>query len=563
MINWFVAGLRNHVEIAFFLTLAIGYLIGRLHVGHFSLGAVTGTLLAGVLVGQLGIRIAPEVKQCFFVLFLFSIGYRCGPQFFQGLRKNGLIQAAVAAIVATTGLAIAYIISLAFRYEPGTAGGLIAGALTESATIGTASDAISRLPLNDAARAALTNQIPVAFAVTYLIGVIGAAWFLSQVGPRLMRVDIAKACADYEKQMGGSPHIEPGVVSAYRDIEIRAYLIREGTGLTGRPVRDIFPGLRIFVERVRRGDHIIDADADTVLQPGDIVAISGRRRLLVEKVESVVMEVEDSRLLHFPIEQLDVFVTNKDIAGKTVQQITDEWADKPFARGIYLRGITRHLVSIPVLRNTEILRGDVVTITGSERHIEDAVRAIGVPDRQVEATDMVFVAAGIVIGAFVGLPYVAVGKLELGLSLSVGVLLGGLLWGWFHSIRPTIGRVPTQTLWIFESLGLTGFVAVVGIAAGPDFVRGIQASGVSLIIAGIVVVLVPHLVGVLVGYYGFKMHPGLLLGVCAGAGTATPALAAIQESAKSSVPTLGYGISYAVGNVLLALWGAGIVALLS
>jgi putative transport protein len=143
----------------------------------------------------------------------------------------------------------------------------------------------------------------------------------------------------------------------------------------------------------------------------------------------------------------------------------------------------------------------------------------------------------------------------------VGVLLGGSS-GWFHLVRPTIGRVPTQTLWIYESLGLTGFIAIVGIAAGPDFVRGTRASGVSLIIAGIITVLVPHLVGVLVDYYGFKMHPGLLLGVCAGAGTATPARAAVQETARSPVSTVGYEISSAAGTVLLTLWGTVTVVLL-
>jgi putative transport protein len=202
-------------------------------------------------------------------------------------------------------------------------------------------------------------------------------------------------------------------------------------------------------------------------------------------------------------------------------------------------------------------------LAGSQKHIEDAVRAVGVPDRPEESTDMVFVSAGIVIGALIGIPALAFGKLELGLSLSVGVLLGGLLWGWFHSMRPMIGRIPTPTLWIFESVGLTGFVAVVGLAAGPDFVKGLQTSGVSLIIAGIVTVIIPHLVGILVGHRLFKMHPGILLGVCAGAGTATPALAAVQEAAKSAVPTLGYGVAYAVGNVLLALWGTVIVVLLA
>jgi putative transport protein len=129
MFDWFIAALRQHAEIAFFLTLAIGYLLGKLRYGGFSLGAVTGTLLAGVLIGQFGIKVSSEVKQCFFVLFLFSIGYRCGPQFFQGLRKDGLSQAAIAAIVATTGLLAAYVVSLVFGYDRGTAAGVIAGLL--------------------------------------------------------------------------------------------------------------------------------------------------------------------------------------------------------------------------------------------------------------------------------------------------------------------------------------------------------------------------------------------------------------------------------------------------
>jgi putative transport protein len=176
---------------------------------------------------------------------------------------------------------------------------------------------------------------------------------------------------------------------------------------------------------------------------------------------------------------------------------------------------------------------------------------------------MVLVAFGIVVGAFIGLPALMLGHLELGLSLSVGVLVGGLTCGWLRSRWPRFfGRIPTPTLWVFESLGLAGFVAVVGLDAGPDFVTGLRTAGATLVVAGLLTVLVPHAVGVTVGRWVFHMQPGVLLGVCAGAGTATPALAAIQEAARSSVPTLGYGVSYAVGNVLLALWGTVIVALL-
>jgi putative transport protein len=558
MAGWFVAALHQHAEIAFFLTLGIGYLLGKLRFGGFTLGAVTGTLLAGVLIGQLGVKVPPEVKQCFFVLFLFSIGYRCGPQFFHGLRKDGLTQAAIASIIATTGLIVAYLLAKAFGYDPGTAGGVIAGALTESATIGTTGDAITHLQISDEARAVMTNHIPVAFAVTYLIGVVGAAWFLAQIGPRLMGVDLAKACAELEESMGGG-HKPPDIVSAYRGIEFRAYRIPEGNQVIGKPVKDILSGERVFVERVRHDGGIVEADADTVLHAGDVAVISGPREALVQRVEAVLPQVEDRELLDMPAEQVQVLVANRDISGKTLRELSE----LPFARGDYLRRILRNRIEMPITAEHTVRQGDILTLVGSQRHVEAAISAIGVADRVEESTDMVFVSAGIVIGALIGIPALAFGKFELGLSLSVGVLLGGLLWGWFHSLRPMIGHIPTSTLWIFESLGLTGFVAVVGLAAGPDFVRGLQASGASLIIAGILTVLTPHLVGVLVGHHFFKMHPGILLGVCAGAGTATPALAAIQEAAKSAVPTLGYGVSYAVGNVLLALWGTVIVGLLA
>jgi len=557
MIAWLSDILRHHPEVTFFTTLGLGYLIGRLRWGAFSLGAVTGTLLAGVLIGQIGVTVSPDVKQCFFLLFLFSIGYRCGPQFFQGLRKDGLAQAALAAVVATTGLVVAAVVSLTFGYDPGTGAGVIAGALTESATIGTASDAISRLPVDPALRAAMTNNIPVAFAVTYLIGVVGAAWFLAQIAPRIMGVDLAQACAEYEAGLGGGVH-QPGIVSAYRRFELRAYSVPDSSPFIGQPVAGLFPGTRVFIQRVRRDGGILEAGPDFRLAGGDVAAISGPRELLVALDGGAVVETEDVALLDVPIDVVDVYVTSADAIGRSLTALSAH----DLARGIYLRRIVRNRVEIPILPETVINAGDLLTLVGERSNVARAVAALGVADRASDVTDMVFVAAGIVLGALIGIPALAFGNLEIGLSLSVGVLVGGLIWGWLHSVRPLVGRIPTATLWIFESLGLTGFVAVVGLAAGPDFVRGLATSGPSLIIAGILTVIVPHFVGVVVGHRVFRMHPGLLLGVCAGAGTATPALAAVQEAAKSAVPTLGYGVSYAVGNVLLALWGAVIVAIL-
>jgi len=557
-----VGVLRHHPEVTFFLVLGIGYMIGKVKLGSFTLGAVTGTLLAGVVVGQLDVKVSGEVKQCFFLLFLFSIGFRTGPQFFRGLRSDGLQQAALSAIVATTGLIVAYVVSRAFSYDAATAAGVIAGALTESATIGTASDAIARLGLSAADTAAMTNRIPVAFAVTYLIGVIGAAWFLAQLAPRIMGVDLAEECRRYEQELQGGSETGP---TARRDFEYRAYAVQAGSPLITRRIRELetlVAESRLFVERIRRRDQILDPDESTTVEAGDILAITGRRELLVARVDEQklgVLEVDDRALLDVPADVLDVVVTNAGVDGRTLAELANE----DWARGVYLRHISRAGTPVAMFPSTSVQRGDVLTLVGPSRRIAQAVNQIGIPDRATDVTDMVLVAFGIVAGALIGLPALALAGVEIGLSLSVGVLLGGLVCGWLRSMFPRFfGRIPGPTLWVFESLGLAGFVAVVGLNAGPDFVTGLRTSGVTLIVAVLLTVLIPHLVGVVLGHWAFKMQPGVLLGVCAGAGTATPALAAIQESAKSAVPTLGYGVAYAVGNVLLAVWGTVIVALL-
>ena len=558
---WMQGILQAHPEIAFFLVLGLGYLFGKIALGSFKLGAVTGTLLAGVLVGQLGVSLPNEVKQCFFLLFLFSIGFRTGPQFFRGLKSDGLAHAALAAIVATTGLVVAFIVAKAFGYDAGTAAGLVAGALTESATIGTAMDAISRLDLSTAERAALANNIPVAFAVTYLVGVIGAAWVLSQLAPRLLRVDLAEECRKLEEEMRGGVSAQH---SARREFEFRAYAVDPGSGLVGRSLADLEAlAPRIFVEQVRRRGDIVASRDVPVLREGDVVAVAGRRTTLVEVLEapgSGLREVDDRELLEVPSDVVDVVVTNKAIEGRTLADLALDEA----SRGVFLRTITRAGTDLGKLADTIVHRGDVLTLVGSAASTTRAIEAIGVADRVTDVTDMMVVATGIVAGALIGLPALHIGGVEIGLSLPVGVLLGGLVCGWLRSVRPSLfGQIPGPTLWIFESIGLAGFVAVVGLNAGPDFVQGLKESGLSLLLAGTLTVSIALLLGVLVGRWIFKMHPGVLLGVCAGACTATPALAAIQEAAKSTVPSMGYGVAYAVGNVMLAIWGTVIVALMT
>lgn len=563
MVEWIQRVLHTHPEVTFFLVLGLGYLLGMIALGSFKLGAVTGTLLAGVLVGQLGITLPNEVKQCFFLLFLFAIGFRTGPAFFRGLKSDGLAHAGLASIVAVLGLAVAFVTARIFHYDAGTAAGLVGGSLTESATIGTAMDAIARLNVAAETKAAWTNNISVAFAVTYLVGVVGAAWILAQLGPKLMRVDLAEECRKLEIEMRGGD-AETSITR--REFELRGYAIDPGSKWIGRGRAELeasVPGARIFVEKARRDGAIVEGDALKTFRAGDILAVSGPRATLVGVLEAAgsgLREVDDRELLDVPAEMVDVVVTSAGLDGKMLRDL----GKTETSRGIFLRKMTRAGLPIQTLPETTIQRGDVVTLVGSDAALARAIDVIGTADRASDVTNMLVVATAICAGALIGIPAVHVHGVEIGLSLPVGVLLGGLVAGWLRSVKPRMfGRIPGATLWVFESIGLTGFVAVVGLSAGPDFVAGLKTSGLTLVAAGALTVGIPLIVGVLVGRYLFKLHPGVLLGVCAGGCTATPALAAIQETAKSAVPSIGYGVAYAVGNVLLAIWGTVIVVLVS
>ena len=559
-VAWLVGTLRTYPELAVFFALALGFAAGPWKLGGFTLGNVTATLLAGVLIGQLGITVGGPMKSAFFLMFLFAVGFGVGPQFFRGLGKEGPRQIVFSLIVLVLCLIVPVLCAMWAGLDVGYAAGLYAGSQTISAAIGVATDQIDRLGFTAAQARAYADAVPIGYAVTYIYGTIGSAIVLAQLGPKLIGVNLAAACAQYERQLGaGTVGLDAGVFSAYRAIQLRAYRVTAETGLTGRPVRELFPGVRVFAERVRRGEALIDADADTVLMPGDIVAIAGAAQVLLERVDPVLPEVHDAGLLNLPATAVDVFVTNSAVNGKTLRELADE----PFSRGVHLRKITRQMIQIPILPETEVLRGDVLTITGSSRNVERAVTALGVADRPLESTDLMTVAGGILLGGLLGAITVNWGGIPIGLSTSGGALLAGLLLGYLRAIRPTFGRIPTPALVLMNTLGLNVFIAIVGINAGPGFIAGLQQVGLSLFIWGIVATSVPLVLAVLLGHYVFKFHPAILFGVIAGVRTTTAALGMIQDAGKSKVPALGYGMPYAIGNTLLTIFGMVVVLWMS
>jgi putative transport protein len=580
---WFAASLRQYPEIAIFLTLAIGYYLGKFTFKGIGLGSVTATLLAGVLIGQIGISISQPLKSFVFLMFLFAVGYGVGPQFVRGVAKDGLPQALFAVVQCAFCLAVPVAIAKFAGYDLGYAAGLYSGSQTISAAMGLSTDAINRLGLAADQAKSLLDSMPIAYAVTYMFGTVGSAIVIALIIPALLRIDLVAACREYEEKQGGKKELG-GAGFAWHRWEMRAFRVAPSgrvVGLRAIEAEALVPNARVFILRLRRNGVIEEATADTVLREGDIVAVAGTREALVniigERVKvaavagsrdastkvagGVPIEVDDPELLSVPVEGVDVYVTNKAVDGKTLAEL----AQLPGSRGVFLRKITRGATAtaIPILPNTTINRGDILTVVGRTQDTAAAAKMLGAADRPTDIADVAFIGAGITIGGLIGALVWKIGGVPLTLSTAGGALIAGLVLGWLRSTRPFFGRIPSPTVWFMNSVGLNIFIAIVGISAGPGFVNGLKTQGVSLFLWGAVATTVPLILGAYIGKYFFRFHDAILLGILSGARTTTASLGLVCDRANSQIPALGYTVTYAVGNTFLTIWGMVLIMLLS
>jgi len=563
LVDWLFATLKQYPEIAIFLTLGLGYYFGKFTFKGIGLGSVTATLLAGVLIGQIGITIAQPLKATVFLMFLFAVGYGVGPQFVRGVAKDGLPQAVFSAVQCVFSLLACVVIAKIAGYDLGYSAGFYSGSQTISAAMGLSTDAINRLGMEPDASKALLDSMPIAYAVTYMFGTVGSAIVIAVLGPKLLGINLEAACKDYEQKQGGTKEIG-GAGTAWQRWAVRAYRVAAGgkaVGLRVVEAEGLVPDARLFVLRIRRNGKIEEATADTVLREGDVVAVAGSRDVLVNVLGAAANEVDDKELLAVPVEGVDILVSNKEIDGKTLAEV----AQMPVARGVFLRKITRGATAtdIPILANTTLQRGDLLTIVGRTQDTTALTHLIGVADRPTDVADMAFVGIWIVMGALIGSLVVKVGGAPITLSTAGGALVAGIIGGWLRSVRPSFGRIPTPTVWFMNSVGLNIFIAIVGISAGPGFVNGLKTQGVGLFLWGALATTVPIVLGMFVAKYLFRFHDALTLGIISGSRTTTASLGLVCDQAKSQVPALGYTVTYAVGNTLLTIWGMVIIMLMS
>lgn len=566
VIHFFV----ENPSMAIFLTLCLGYLVGKLKYKMLTLGTVTSVLLVGVVLGILipDLKILPPLKMVFFLLFLFAIGYSVGPQFFRSFRKTGLPQVGFAVAMCAVCLGVTWLCARFAGYNAGEATGLFAGAQTISAVIGVGQETINGLHISETAKQSMNNVIPVMYAVTYVFGTAGSAWIIAFIGPRLMGgfAKCRQDCRDEEAQMGESMVDQPGYGSSLREVAFRCYKVANDWFGAGKTVADleaylVGQGRRLYVDRIRHNGQIIDApEALQMIYKDDEVVLSGRRESIIGEEDWIGPEVQDSALLDFTIRITPVMVSAKSIDGKTVKQVLD----MPFMHGVSIRSIKRQQsVSVPVRENAVIDGGDMITLVGLPYDVQTAAKAIGRAARQTTATDIIFLALGILVGGIIGVLTLNVGSVPVSLTTSGGALIMGLVFGWWHSKRPDYGQIPPAATWIFRDLGLNVFIACVGLECGPHFVAGFQEVGWMLFVWGAIATAVPLIIGILMARYVFKFRPGTALGCVAGARTTTAALGAVEESLHSNVPAMGYAVTYAIGNTLLILFGVVMVILIA
>lgn len=563
--NFFV----QNPSMALFLTLCLGFLIGKLKYKMLTLGTVTSVLLVGVVFGILfpEVQILPPLKNTFFLLFLFAIGYSVGPQFFRSFKKTGLPQVLFACVMCAVCLGVSWLVAKIAGYNAGEAVGLYAGAQTISAAIGVGQETINGLDISQAMKTAQDNVIPVMYAVCYVFGTAGSAWIIAFLGPAMMGglKKCRQDCVQMEAEMGESLINQPGYASSRREVPFRTYKVSNPWFTSsGRKVAELEDyvdkqGRRLFVDRIRHNGNIIDTPAPgQLIYPDDEVVLSGRREFIIGEESWIGDEVEDPQLLEFAIKITPVMVRNKEVDGKTVKDLLSQ----PFMHGVIIREIKRaQNINVPVRENTVVERGDYITLVGLPYDVSTAAKSIGLAENQTTATDIIFLSLGILIGGIIGVLSFKAGNVPVSLTTSGGALIMGLIFGWWHSRRPNYGQIPQSAVWIFRELGLNMFIACVGLQCGPHFVQGFEQVGWMIFVWGAVATTVPLVIGILLARYAFKFRPGTALGCVAGSRTTTAALGAVEESLHSSVPGLGYAITYAIGNTLLILFAVVMVIL--
>ena len=545
-------------ELAIFAALVVGYAVGAIKLGPFQLGGVAGTLLAALVIGQVGVPIDPSLQRFMFTLFIYALGFSVAPQFFASIDRTTWTWGLLVVIEVVLIVAVAFFAAWLFALDVGTASGLLAGSATESAMVGTASEAIGRLGLTAAAAKTFQDNVATAYALSYIFSLITIVLFASQVAPRLLRIDLRKEARLALARLGGADlNLDPDQAHSFPALISRGFRVTEAAGKTVASVEAELGG-DATIESVQRGDAQVPVTGTCLLEKGDDVALSGLRHAVAAASQIIGPELGDPTDVTFIIETRDVVLTHHPMHGASVAAIV-KFLRTAACHGVYLAGITRTDRNLPPLPRSKVRRGDVLRLFGKPEDVARAAQLLGEVEIPSNVTDFVYLGGGLVIGILIGMVPLPIAGTTLSLG-SAGALVSGLGFGWLRARRPTFGRFPSAATQVLKDLGLAVFIACIGLTSAPSVLALLRTRGWELPIAAIFLSLLPTLASLYTGRYLLRMEPAILCGAIAGQQASTPAINATEAIAGNPVPVVGYTVTYAIANIVLPLLGPIFVA---
>lgn len=557
--------LQSHPFMALFLSLAFGYLLGKIKIGKFQLGGIAGTLIAAVCIGQIGLKVDESVKSIFFALFIYAVGYSGGPQFFSSINRSTIKLVFASAVMTVIGLFTVLIAAHLFDLGMGLAAGLAAGGLTQSAIIGTAGSAIDLLGLAEKTVQGLKVDIAVGYSVTYIFGSLGPILFATAIIPLLYKWDLRQEAKKLAQKLGGGAReLNEGEYIPLSRVASRVYRVAEEAKIIGHGrtfLEDLFQeGIR--VESVVRGGGPIAIDDAYTFQPGDLVMATGLRTALQECPQVIGPEHEDENDRFAVVEESrKIFVTNKELHGSTLKDLR-HWGDGEHY-GVYYTALTRMGHSMPLLPGTEVHVGDEITLSGSKEDLDRVEKSVGYKSPSAHATEYMTFGLGMVVGYLIGLISFHVGSAEVSLGSGLGCLISGLCFGYLRMRHPHFGGIDSGAVSFLQSFGLAVFVGVVGLNAGEAALETIKEHGTTLLFLGVGVTMIPQAITFLFNYYVLRIkNPVISLAVVIGSRSANPAFSALLDKTQNATPVAAFTVTYAVANILLTLWGPVIVTAL-
>jgi putative transport protein len=551
--------LQTNPFLLLFVTVGLAVWIGKFSVKGYGLGMVAAAVIVGVALATwasvYGVKLQLDnfAKSLMYYLFMYGVGLRVGPSFFNSLKKDGLTFTILAVVCAVLGLGLVVILSRLFGLPAGAAGGILAGSQTMSAAIGTAEMAVSqgayKVPAGVTAEG-ISAMIALGYGISYIWGTVGIILICKYL-PKWWGVDARVAAVQYEKEHG-VPNLDDAGVTGYRPAGLRAYRLenKQTAGKTIAAFRKEHPEYRIL--NIVRGGEALGASADLAMQLGDVVALGGRLEDLTAKMGLLGPEVADTKALAIPLDQAEILVTDKSLEGKALKEFRHE----EFAGQIQLLRMERGGVPIPMGADTQLQRFDVLFVAGLRSAVEKVAARLGKVARPGTGTDLLTLSVGMILGLLIGGINVPLGGFSVGLGNAGGLLLSGILVSSAVSRLRFFGSTPNAARNILEDLGLVTFVGIVGINAGASLLA--QLTGVvalKIFLVGFIACTIPPVVTWAIGYHVFKVNPAVLMGGVAGARSHSGPCREAAKEINSSVPWVGFPVGYAVSGVLLTVFG--------